>query len=91
MTDAQCASAEEQSSSEQFEIVEEEDTEYCYTLIDNLAIQEIEDGTVTELQTGVEYTVTFDKLSNSVDSDGDLDARDTALDVTVYDEDGDLD
>src|SRR3989338_8437234 len=91
VTDAQCASAEEQSSSEQFEIVSEEDTEYCYTLIDNLAIQEIEDGTVTELQTGVEYTVTFDKLSNSVDSDGDLDARDTALDVTVYDDDGDLD
>ncbi len=91
VTDAQCASAEEQSSSEQFEIVSEEDVEYCYTLIDNLAVQEITDGTVTELQTGVEYTVTFDKLSNSVDSDGDLDARDTALDVTVYDDEANVD
>lgn len=91
VTDAQCASAKEQSSSEEFEIVSEEDTEYCYTSIDNLAVQEIEDGTVTELQTGVEYTVTFDKLSNSVDEDAVQSALDTALDVAVYDDEGNLD
>ncbi len=89
--DSQCASTEEQSSSQEFTIVSEEDTEYCYTLIDNLAVAEIEDGTVTELQTGETYTITFDKLSNSVDSDGNLVARDTALDVTVYDDEANID
>jgi PKD repeat protein len=86
--DAQCASTEEQSSSEEFDVVSEEDVEYCYTLIDNLAVQEIEDGSVSELQVGETYTVTFDKLSNEVDSDGNLIPTDTALDVTVYDDTG---
>ncbi len=88
--DAQCESTEEQSSSEEFTVVEEDAVEYCYTLIDNLAVQEIEDGTVSELQVGDTYTVTFDKLSNEVASDGSLSALDTALDVSVYDDTGAL-
>ncbi len=84
--DDQCASAEEQSSEQEFEVVSEEDVEYCYTLVDNLAVQEIEEGTVSELQVGEIYTVIFDKLSNEVDNDGNLIPTDTALDVTIYDD-----
>lgn len=91
VVDAQCAATEEQSSSETFTVVSEEDAGYCYTLIDNLAVQEIETGEVSTLQTGETYTVTFDKISNAVAEDGALTALATALDIAVYDEDGNTD
>ncbi len=88
--DAQCETTEEQSSGEQFTVFQEEDTSYCYTTIDDLAIQEISDGTVTQLYTGETYTVVFNKLSNSVDTDGNLAPLETALDITIFDQDRNL-
>jgi len=89
--DAQCLATEEQSSSETFTIVSAEDNSYCYTLIDNLAVQEIETGEVSTLQTGETYTVTFDKISNAVADDGSLTSLATALDIAVLSESGNTD
>ncbi|MFA6888660.1 MAG: PKD domain-containing protein [Candidatus Woesearchaeota archaeon] len=90
VTDDQCESSDIQSESEVFEIVSEEDTGYCYTNINNLRIQEIEDGEVSTLQTGETYTVVFDKVSNAV-SDLTFTPLATAIDVAVYDEEANLD
>lgn len=91
VSDSQCESTEEQSSAERFTVVEAGATEYCYTLIDNLAVQEIEESAISTLQVGETYTVTFDKISNSVDSAGNLAAQETELDISVKNEEGNLD
>jgi PKD repeat protein len=101
VTDGQCAEDEEQSSSQDFTVVEEGETEYCYTLVDNLAVYEYDssvsdfgdDGVaVSTPETGVTYIVAVDKISNEVGADvTDLTPLETDFTVIVTNDDGETD
>ncbi|PIN78501.1 hypothetical protein COV16_05865, partial [Candidatus Woesearchaeota archaeon CG10_big_fil_rev_8_21_14_0_10_34_8] len=91
VTDDQCSSSEEDQASDYFTIVEAEDTSYCYTELQNLDVYDDDGNVVLTAQTGETYTVAFEKVSNSVDSDGNLEALETELEGTVFNEDGNVD
>ncbi len=89
--DTQCASTDEQSSSQKYTVVGGNTSEYCYTLVDNLAVYDTYGIAISTPYTGETYTVAVDKISNAVSADGTLTALETMFTSFVLNENSDTD
>jgi len=80
VTDLQCETSDPQYASQSFSVIPANLTEYCYTLMDNLTLND-ETG---HYYVDTEYTLSFEKISNSVDIDENLAALPTDITLEVY-------
>jgi hypothetical protein len=91
VTDDQCASTIEDYANDNFIIEEAEDVEFCYTEIQDLDVHDSDGNVVLTAQTGEEYTVIFEKISNAIASDESLTALETDIDAEITNDNGDVD
>lgn len=78
VTDCQCETSIPQSTTKSFKVINQNQVNYCYTLLNNLAINNIDP------QAGDTLTVTADKISNAVDGSGSLTALPTQATLEIY-------
>ncbi len=76
--DCQCSSTSKQSASKIFTVVLESDTDYCYTLLNNLTINN------ANPKAGNFLSVSAVKISNEVDNNGNLNALATDTILKIY-------
>ncbi|MFC1774770.1 Ig-like domain-containing protein, partial [Nanoarchaeota archaeon] len=77
-----CSAQESASSSASFNVIPEEPKGDCYTILNDLNVNN------QYPKTGEKITVTFSKISNYADNDGNLQALQTDVDVTVINPEG---
>ncbi|HLP79094.1 MAG TPA: hypothetical protein VK158_00505 [Acidobacteriota bacterium] len=76
-TDSKCRSSDAQSSQKNFYVIQQNPTNQCYTLLNDLKITPIDP------KVGQPTTVEFTKITNYYNANGDLNTLPTLLDITV--------
>jgi len=79
--DAQCASSIDEQADKEFRVLSEEPRNVCYTLLNNLRVDDVNPRVEQELE------IQINKISNYADSDGALSPLPTNINLTIEKDD----